>query len=125
MQAGESAFGGSKFMTIIAGRKQMPIGICRDDDRGMPEAFLHQLKRQFEPSIGSPVDAPAGIEMPQRMEPRVFALPARVHDAGSDLRRPPSVSHDVFMPDDAPTAGREHEPERARRASQLPFAKRH
>jgi hypothetical protein len=58
------------------------VGVSRDDDRGVAEALLDDLGRQLEPAVDPPVDAPAGVEVPHRVQPRVLAFPARGHDAG-------------------------------------------
>jgi hypothetical protein len=65
----------------------MAITIRRHLDRGMAKAALHQLERQLEATIDAAVDAPAGIEMAQGMEARIFCLPMLVGDAGRDLDR--------------------------------------
>jgi hypothetical protein len=56
-----------KIGCIITSRKQVAINIHRHGDRRVAEAFLNNLRRQFEPTVDSPVDAPRSIEMPQRV----------------------------------------------------------
>ena len=47
----------------------------------MAKSRLHQLERQFEPAVDATVDAPRGIEMAQRVQAPVFALPSLVTPA--------------------------------------------
>ena len=82
------------------------------------------LAGSARPPSRTGVDAPARIEMPQRMEARIFAPPACVHDPAATCAAP-KRTHDVFMSDNPPAAGWEYEPERAWRASQAVFPDRY
>jgi hypothetical protein len=63
-------------------------------------------------------------KVPQRVQAGVFRLAGRGDHAGGDLRRHPDLPNDALVPDDVAAAGREDEPEPARRTSELPFAQR-
>ena len=56
----------------------MAITVGRHLNRGVAQAGLHDLERQFEPAVDFPVDAPRRIEVAQRVEsasvPRVSTL---------------------------------------------------
>lgn len=43
---------------IVAIRKQVPVGIERHGDRGMPEPLLHHLGREPQAAVHLAVDAP-------------------------------------------------------------------
>ena len=56
----------------------MPVPIRRHRDRGVTEAGLHKLERQFESAVDSAIDAPADVEVPESVQARILRLPALV-----------------------------------------------
>src|SRR5262245_18071654 len=77
----QSALGLGKFTAVVTALEQVPIDIEGHRDRGVPEPLLHHLRRQFEPAIDLPVDAPGSIEVSQGMEV-IFRFPVGVGDSG-------------------------------------------
>src|SRR5262249_40408935 len=75
---------------------------------------------QFEAAIGTPIDAPAGIEVAQGVEAGVLRPPLPGDYAGSNLRRQEGVAHQGYVMRRPAGAGAEHE--LAGGAGQLPFA---
>src|SRR5262245_50894551 len=53
---------------VVIAREQVPVGVHRHDDRGVAESLLHDLGGQLEPAVYFPVDAPARLEMPERLQ---------------------------------------------------------
>jgi hypothetical protein len=53
----------------------------------MTQAFLHDLGGEPQAAIGSPVDAPARIEMTERVQTRIFGDAIRAYNASSDPMR--------------------------------------
>ena len=80
-------------------------------DRGMAESGLHHLERQFEAAVGAAVDAPRGMEVPQRMEAAVFRAAVPIDDASGNLRRVESALDDTVPVIDAALAVGEGEAE--------------
>src|SRR5262249_55641601 len=72
-----------QFGTIVTAREQVPVAVGRHLNRAMTKARLHHLEREFEAAIDAPVDAPAGVEMAQRVQAWIFCLPMFGDDAGS------------------------------------------
>src|SRR5262245_45405871 len=64
----------------------MPVHVRRHLDRSVPETGLHHHERQFEPSVGEPVDVPRGVEMAEAVEAGIFGLAVAVYHTGRDLR---------------------------------------
>jgi hypothetical protein len=63
----------------------MPVVVGRHLDGGMAETGLHHLERQFEAAIDAAIDAPARVEMPERVQPGVFGSVTTRSHAGCDL----------------------------------------
>jgi len=80
-------------------------------DRGMAESGLHHLERQFEAAVGAAVDAPRGMEVPQRMQAAVFRAAVPIDDASGNLRRVESALDDTVPVIDAALAVGEGEAE--------------
>jgi hypothetical protein len=92
----ECLLGGGQLRTVIAAREQMAVTVRRHLDRGVPQARLHHLERQFEPAIDAAVDAPRRIEVAQAVQAPILCAPTMlVGDAGGDLDRNESTPNDV------------------------------
>ena len=59
---------------IVATWEQVPVDVVCHHDRRMPHTLLHDLRRQAEAAVFDAIDAPRGIEVPQRMQTGVFRL---------------------------------------------------
>ena|GEM_PF-2561046 len=50
--------GVGEFAAVVSPREQVAVGVHRHEDRGVAEPLLNHLRRQAEPAIFLPVDAP-------------------------------------------------------------------
>src|SRR5437763_12789765 len=106
MYAEQSTFCCGKLSIVVVPRKQVPVGIHGHDNRCMSEALLHDLSRQFKAANRAPIDAPARIEMPQRVQPRIFWPTGPRGDAGID-QHIRERTHDVLVVLDLTLCSRE------------------
>ena len=119
--AGEGVRGRRQLRPSIGRREEVAVGVGRDLDRGVPEPGLHHLQRQLQAAIDAAVDAPAGIEMPERMQ-GILRLAVRIDDASRDLHRVQAGIHDVGPALDAAIAVGEDQVELALRTSEAVLA---
>src|SRR3954452_20645463 len=63
----EPCFGLRQLVVRALARKQVPIHVGGHCQSRVPQPRLHALERQAYAAVFLPVDAPARIEMPQRM----------------------------------------------------------
>src|SRR5262249_61054174 len=68
----------------------MAVAVRGDLDRGVPKTGRHHLEREFESAVDAAVNAPAGVEVAQRVK-AVFWLAAGGGDSGLDLRPCPQA----------------------------------
>ena len=68
-------------------REQVTIAIGGHLNGNVPEPSLHHLERGPEPAVGAAVDAPRGVEVPERMQTGVLRRAAGIDDAGGDEGR--------------------------------------
>src|SRR5262245_39868416 len=80
---------------IITAREQVAVDVERDVNARMTHARLHLLARQSKPTPVLRVDAPGGIEVPQRMQPAILGLTLGVDHTGLDTCRLESAVNDV------------------------------
>src|SRR5262249_3410265 len=118
----QSLLGRRQLRTIIAARKQVAVAIRRHLDRGVPEAALHQLEWEFEAAIDAPVDAPASIEVAQRMQAAVLGSSPCVDYARTDLGRSVGAIDDSRPIVGIATSVREREIVFTLRAGELPLS---
>ena len=111
----ERQLGSVDLGAIVAAGEPMPIAVEGHRDRGVPQALLDDLGRQF------PVDAPGGVEVPQHVQAGVFGLALDGDQASSDAGRDQAGLHEVAMLDEPAGAGWEHQ--FPMRAAQLPLLK--
>src|SRR5262249_35166272 len=89
---------------------------------GVAETVLHHLERQLEATVDTPIDAPAGVEVTQRVEPAVLRLAVLGEDAGGHLHRTERAVDDIGMALDAALSVRKNQVDIAFRAGELPLA---
>ena len=63
----QSLSGSPQLCAVVATREQMAVAIRGHRDRGMAESGLHEPEGQFESAVDATIDAPAGIEMAERV----------------------------------------------------------
>jgi hypothetical protein len=111
---------GRHFGAVVTTRKQVPVAVGGPRDQRMPEPGLYYIERQFEPTIGFPVDAPARLEVAQRVHAGIFDLAVLGDESGLDHGRLQPAGQNVCQLLDLAGAVRKHEI--AGRAGQLPLA---
>src|SRR5262245_4228324 len=86
----------------------MAVAVRGDLDRGVPKTGRHHLEREFESAVDAAVNAPAGVEVAQRVK-AVFWLAAGGDDSGLDLRRCQHALPQARVIDWLVVAGAEHQ----------------
>ena len=54
----QRTLGSRQFVGIVTAWEKVPVHVQRHGDGGMPESFLHDIRREPEPAVFFPVDAP-------------------------------------------------------------------
>src|SRR5215831_5142660 len=99
----------------------MAVCVHGHGDGGVAQSLLYDLGRQLQAAIGSPVDAPARIEMAERMEASVFrAAVFRCH-LGGNLGGDQAAPDDVLKARDGAFGGWENKIMLALGTRELPF----
>jgi len=102
----------------------MPVHVRRHLDRGVAEPGLHHLQRQFEPAVGTAIDAPRGVEVAQAMQAGILRAPVLIDDTGGNLRRMEATLDDGVAVINAALAVGKGEAEFAVGARELVLAQR-
>jgi hypothetical protein len=101
------------------------VGVRRHLNSRVAWSVLHYLERQTQTAVLSAVDAPARIEVPQRVQAWILgdrlAVLAADRETGGDLRRTQAAHDDVDMVLDVAGPGGKHEAEPALWTSKLPL----
>src|SRR5262249_25435818 len=94
---------GRQLSAVVSAREQVAVGVRRHLNRGVAEARLPPLERQFESAVEAPVDAPRGVEVPEAVQAGIFRLAVAVDHACRYLRRmKPTLDDRVAVLDSAP-----------------------